>query len=175
MLSLDKKTRDFTEVYTDYFTYVYSAVYSRLGNAHDAQDICQEVFIRFYDKYEEVENPRKWLLGAIRNVLLEFYRRKSGKEHAAGDLFDDVSLTFVNGFRDTRLLIEEAIENMDNFKTKNDKIVFDLIAMNNYTYKEAGKTLGLTVRQVRYQYSQTVNRIIHYFKEKGINSLDELL
>ncbi len=175
MPKLDRRTRDYTEAYSNFYTYVFSAVYSRIGNVDDTKDICQEIFLRFYNKFDEIENHRKWLMGTIRNVMLEFFRRKESKEHASGDMFDDVSLTFVNGFKDTRLIIEDAIENMDNYENESDKILFDLIAVHNYTYAQAGESLGLNKHQIRYRYGIIQNKITDYLKKRGVTSLDDLL
>ncbi len=154
---------------------VYNSVYTRINNVDDVQDICQEVFIRLYDKYEEVDNPRKWLLGTMRYVVLEFYRRKGNKDITINEVFNDMSMTFVNGFRDSRLIIEEAMENMEIFEDEKGRTLFYLIAINNHSYRETGKLLGLPVHKVRYRYEQIVNRIIDHLKKKGIKSLDDLL
>jgi RNA polymerase sigma factor (sigma-70 family) len=175
MTLFEKRTRIFTEVYSDYYPLVYSIVYSKVGNVDDAKDICQEVFIRLYNKFEDIKNPRKWLLVTLRYVVLEYYRKKDYKEMDIENILNDTLLTFVNGFRDTRILIEDAIEDMKNFKDEKEKILFDLIAIYKYTYKETGKYLGLTERQVRYKYSLIVKRLVQYFNRKGIKNLEDLL
>jgi DNA-directed RNA polymerase specialized sigma24 family protein len=35
----------FTGIYAEYYPLVYNAVYSKIGKRHDADDICQEVFL----------------------------------------------------------------------------------------------------------------------------------
>jgi RNA polymerase sigma factor (sigma-70 family) len=175
MTQIDKRTRIFTEVYSDYYPLVYSIVYSKVGNVDDVKDICQEVFIRLYNKFEDVENPRKWLLATLRYVVLEYYRKKDYKEFDVNEVPNASSLSFINGFRDTRILIEDALEDMKNFKNEKEKILFDLIAIYNYTYRETGEYLGLTERQVRYKYGLIVKRLVQYFKKKGIKNLEDLL
>ena len=172
---IDKKTRSFTEVYSNYYPLVFSSVYAKINNVDDVKDICQEVFIRYYDKFEGIESPRKWLLGTLRYVVLEFYRRKGTRDITIGELFDDIGMTYVNGFRDTRIIIQEALEDISNFENEREKILFDLIAVDNYTYKETGEILGLTEHKVRYRYGLIVNRILDYLSKKGIKGLEDLL
>ncbi len=172
---IDKKAGRFTEIYSDYYSLVYSTVFSKVSNEEDVEDLCQEIFSRFYEKFEQVENPRKWLLGTLRYVVLEYYRRKSGKEVNIEDVFNDINLTFVNGFRDSRLMIEEALENMSNYESEKDKLIFDLISIYHFTYREVGDQLGLTERQVRYKYSLTIKNLLDFFKKKGISHLEDLL
>ena len=171
----DAETRKYTEVYSKYYPMIFSTVYTKINNVPDAKDVCQEVFIRLFEKFEEVRDHRKWILGTMRNVTLEYYRKKNGNDVDIDEAFNDLSLTFVNGFRDTRMIIEEALENMENFNDEEEKIIFHLIAINNYTYKKVGSYLGLTERQVRYRYNRITEKLIQYFKKKGINSLEELL
>ncbi len=175
MLKLDKDTRAFTETFNDYYPLIYSTVYTKVGDAVDAEDITQEVFARLYEKQNKVENTRKWLYGAMQNVIMEYYRKKAGSEASVEDYTSDISLTFVNGFRDTRLMIQEALDSIENFEDETEKVLFDLIAIHNFTYKHVAAHLGLTERQVRYRYNVLVARISHYFEQKGIKSLEDLL
>lgn len=169
------RNREFAEAYSDYYPVVFSAVYSKVNNFDDAEDICQELFIKFYDKLDTIENRRKWLYGALKLEVMAFYRRKKHGDVDIDDVFNDVGLTFVNGFRDTRILIGEAIEDMSNFKDDADRVLFDLVAVQNYTYEEAGSHLGMTTRQIRYRYGLIVDRLTDYLKKKGIGSLEDLL
>lgn len=169
------KNRVFAEAYNDLYPVVFSAVYSKVSSMEDAEDLCQEIFLQFYNKMEVIDNARKWLYGALRLEIMAYYRRRRPDATDIDDLFDDVGLTFVNGFRDTRIMIQEALEDMGNFEDEREKILFDLIAVRNYTYEEAGAELGFSKRQVRYRYGLIVSRLQEYFRKKGIASLEELL
>lgn len=169
------KRKVFTEIYSVNYPIVFSAVYVRVGNRDDAKDIAQEVFIRLYQKFEEVENIPRWLFSALKLVVLEYYRRKGRNDVNVDDALNDVAMTFVNGFRDTRIVIKEAIENMGNFIDENEKAIFDLVAVHNFSYRETARELGITRRQVEYRYTQMVERIVKYLAAKGIQSLEELL
>ncbi len=175
MVTIDLKTRTFVETYDAFYPLVYGTAYSRFGNAEDARDIAQEVFLRLYEKFETVEAPRKWIFGALRNVMFEHYRKKAGDIASIDVFFNDIRLAFVNGFRDTRILIEEALENTQNFSDERERTLFELISIYHFTYREAGSQVGLSERQVRYRYGLLTSRLEHYFKKLGINSLEDLL
>ena len=167
------KKEDFIDVYNKFYPLVYSTVYTKIGNVDDTKDICQEVFIRFYDRMEEIQNQRKWLYGTLRNVVLDFIKMK--KPDAPEEDMDDLEVTYVNGFRDTRLIIQEAMENIDNFESEEERILFELVATHNFTYREAGRHVGMSERQAKYRYGLIVKRVVQYFNEKGIQNLEELL
>lgn len=170
------KLKDFTSIYSDFYPVVYNSIYAKLRDDDTTGDLAQEVFTRFLQKIEEVENPRAWLFGTMKLVLFEYYRRKSGNNDLNIDnVFDDVNMRYVNGFRDTRIIILEALAASENYSDEYERIVFDLIALNDYTYREAAEQTGLSERQVRYRYNAAARRIAEYLKKKGISSLEDLL
>ena len=64
---------------------------------------------------------------------------------------------------------------MDNFKNNSEKILYDLIAILNYSFSETARKMNLTKRQVQYKYHNITRRILHNFKKKGIASIEDLL
>lgn len=175
MKSSDNNTRLFTEVYNEYYAAVFGAAYARLHDVDAAKDICQEVFIRFYGKMGETENYRQWLFSALRYVVLEYLRKHNTCEDDFADLDDSIAHSFVNGFRDSRIIIEEALNNISLFGDDKTKTLYDLVAVYHYTYKEAGEQVGLSERQAKYKYQQTVQKLVSHLKSKGIRGLEDLL
>jgi len=171
---MSRKRDKFTEDHKLYYPLIFSTIYTKVGNVDDAKDICQEIFFRFFEGYDKIKNSRKWLYGALKLVVFEFYRKKKGDVNI-DEVFNDVGLTFVNGLKDTRIIISDAIEDMDNFGNDEDKTLFDLIAVHNYSYSKAGEQLGLTKRQVDYKYNRIVDRIMDYLNKKGIRAIEDLL
>ncbi|MFH0977012.1 MAG: sigma-70 family RNA polymerase sigma factor [Spirochaetota bacterium] len=172
---LSDKVKKFTDIYSDFYSVVYNGIYSKVRNIEIAGDLAQEVFTRFYEKMDEVENPRKWLLGTSRFVLLEHYKKNSTDNVDIDRIFNDANLHYVNGFRDTRIILQEALDASENYRDDKDRIIYELIAIKNYSYYEASKQTGLSMRQVRYRYNLIVERIMKYLSTKGINNLEELL
>jgi len=170
-----KKNSNFAKTYNNYYSVIFGTVLTRVGHLQDTEDICQEIFASYYRKLEEISNERTWLFGALRLEVLSYFRKKYNENAGINGIFTDINLTFVNGSRDIRIIINEATENMNNFKDIRDKILFDLIAIQNYTYEEAGKQIGINKRQTRYRYEHIIQRIINYLKTRGINSLEDLL
>lgn len=172
MAILNKKKSEFTEIYSDYYQVVYGVIYSKIMNSTDADELTQEVFMRFYSKMDTIENVRAWLFGTIHYVLLNFYREK--KKLNSEDIeqhLNDVSVTFLNGFRDTRLIIDDAIARLE----ERERLLFDLIAVQNCTFEIASEHLGLTRRQTQYRYSLIIRDIRAFLSAKGITKIEDLL
>lgn len=176
MLLLDKKNAKFSEVYGDYYSILFGTIYTRINNSDIVDDLVQEIFIRFFNKIDIIEESRirAWLFSTMKNVLYEYYRKDKNltKDVIIEDSTNDVALTFVNGFQDTRLIINEVIDSLDD---PLERIIFDLIAIQNYNYIEAGDHIGLTRGQIKYRYGVIVKKIISNLEKNGITKLEDLL
>ncbi len=172
---LSDRVKKFTDIYSDYYSVVYNGIYAKVQDKELTADLAQEVFTRFYQKIDEVETPRKWLFGTLRFVLMEHYKKSTVNKLDIDDIFYDSNIQYVNGFRDTRIVLQEAIDASENYKDEKDRIIYELIAIKNYTNDEVAQLMGLTVSQVRYKYKMVVDRIVDYLKKKGVKSLEELL
>ncbi len=167
------KREKYSIIYNEYYPLIFNTVYTRIGNRDDASDICQEIFLIFFEKLEEIQNYRKWLFGTMRNVVIRFYEKKPDPEIDIDNVFNDISLTFVNGFRDTRIIIGDAIDSIDI--SEEDRILFEYIAYYNYSYNNVVRIMGLTKKQVRLRYEKAVRKILGSLREKGIHNIEDLL
>ena len=167
-----KKSEQFSSAYMELYPLIFSSVLTRIGNRDDADDICQEIFMIFYDKFETIENNRTWLYGTMKNVLLNYYRKKSKTVNIDND-FDSIGHVFTNGTRDTRILLSQAMEGIEC--SEEDRILLDMVATYNFTYSHVAEVLGRTRRQVEYRYGTLVKRIQDYLEHKGIKDIAELL
>ena len=167
------KKEEFSKAYMEYFPLVFNAVYTKVSDKDIAGDLSQEVFLLLYQKFDGVETIRKWLLGTLRYVVMQYYEKNSREVADIDSVAGDVSLTFVNGLRESRLVISEAIENID--MTGEERLIFDYIAVNNYSQNNVGRIMGLSRRQVGYKYRGIVKRILDYLKHKGIDNIGDLL
>jgi RNA polymerase sigma factor (sigma-70 family) len=174
----DPKVENFNRHYNSFYSLIFSIVYSKVNNYHDAEDICQEVFLRFYSKLDEIDNPRKWLLGCLRIVVLDFYKQKNRSDEDIDALFNDISMGYVNGFKEARVIISQIIEEVNNESNEDsgsDASIFNLIAIYKYSIVEASRHLKLNYKQTRYRYNRICEKIMSRLREKGIKELGDLL
>ncbi|MCG8583273.1 MAG: RNA polymerase sigma factor [Pirellulales bacterium] len=76
----------FSELVEQHQNIVYGYLRSRVLDASDADDLCQEVFMRCYAsrmKFDSAEMVRPWLIGIARNVLREHVRRVKRRKEVA--------------------------------------------------------------------------------------------
>ena len=106
-------------------------------------------------------------------MVYKFFKEKYSDEENIDNIMEDVALTFVNGFRDTRIIISEVLENV--LSDEEERNLFELIAFHNYSYSETAALLGLTKRKVDYKYNKIAAKISAALKEKGISQIEDLL
>ncbi len=172
---ISDKVKKFTEIYSNFYPVIFNGIYSRIKNEDISGELAQEVFTRFYEKIDSVEQPRKWLWGALRYVLLEYYKKNNDNSIDIEEILFDANIQYTNGFRDTRIILQEAFDATENYNDETERVIYEMIAIQNYTYEEVAGLLGMTKRQVNYRYRTVVERIIDYLRKRGIKNLEELL
>ncbi len=172
MTKSEEKTGDsrFNELYRLFYPVVNGSIYSKTNNREDTDDLTQDVFLELALKLDEVKNVRAWLFTTLKARVFDYYRKKGNIPENI--VIDGLNMTFVNGFRDTRIIIQEAI---DAIADDSDRVIFDLIAVQYYSYEDVSEVTGLTFSQVRYKYGLVIKNVLDYLKKKDINSLEDLL
>jgi RNA polymerase sigma-70 factor (ECF subfamily) len=77
----DKQGR-FEELFMPHLDAAYNLAYWMISNAHDAEDVVQDSFLRafkFFDRFRG-DNSRSWLLAIVRNVSYDWLRAKGNNE-----------------------------------------------------------------------------------------------
>ncbi len=83
-----KTSESFEEVMKFYMPMVYRIAFSRLGSSHEAEDITQEVFLKYFRadvQYNDEEHRKAWLIRCAINctktlVTSAWYRHRASDE-----------------------------------------------------------------------------------------------
>ncbi|MBU3925161.1 RNA polymerase sigma factor [Patescibacteria group bacterium] len=147
----------FSCIYELYFTPVFRYVYFRLKNKHEAEDLTQAVFIKFYesdsDFAERGKNPLAYFFTIARNVIIDHSRKK--KEIVMGDRELEMEAGRTNEDRlknierkEICLKVKEALKRL----TDDQQEIMILKFINDLSNKEIAAVLGKsedTIRQVQ--------------------------
>jgi RNA polymerase sigma-70 factor (ECF subfamily) len=94
----------FSELYRSHLRDVYSYLYYRLGNHHDAEDLTEQTFLQAYRHFERAQQEsdgrplRPWLIRIAHNLAANLYRDRSRRPQCVLD--DDIALPSAHSTED---------------------------------------------------------------------------
>jgi RNA polymerase sigma-70 factor (ECF subfamily) len=156
---------------------VYRLAFSRVKNSFDANDITQEVFLKYIkaDKtYNDEEHRKAWLIKTTVNtsktlVLSSWNRRRSSVE------FTDEGLGAVSHSTDknidgmeTKSVLFSIVMNLP----KKYRTVIHLFYYEDMSLENISKTTGLAVNTVKSQLHRARNLLKTKFEEMGVEFND---
>ncbi len=170
----DETNAQFTEIYKTHYPVIRGVLSSKIDDRVDADDIAQDIFIEYLNEIDNVRKPRSWLYVITKNKIALYYKTIKGmtEDIAQLEATGDSTLAYINGFRDTRLIIQDAIENIED---ENDKLIFDLISVQYFEFNEVAEIMGMGLGKIKYRHNQVVLFILDFLRKKGINNIEELL
>lgn len=160
MKSLKKKTeKSFKTLYDNYYRLVYYQAYLVLKNNEDSEDVTQQVFIRFFNKIDELPldlNIKAYLVKLSNNAAIDLYRKNKKEisienvdEIASDDDTKNMLLNF-NG------LLEE-----DENKILILRLNFD------YSFNEISLEMNERIGTIQSKYYKALKKIKKYYQEEN--------
>lgn len=133
---------------------VYALCYRIIGNAEDAKDISQLVFIKLWEnlaRYDAHYAFDTWLYRMVTNVAIDFMRNKQSRDNAVNS-----SLRLVKTAADAeqgvvvqRKEIESVFESVSSVLSAKQKTIFVMNQMEDLPSAEIAKVLGCRESTVR--------------------------
>src|SRR5437773_8950746 len=133
---------------------VYSLCYRIIGNAEDAKDISQLVFIKLWENLEKYDAKYAfdtWLYRMVTNVAIDFLRNKQSRENAVNSNLRLVktSTEAEQGVVVQRKEIENVFNAVATVLSPKQKTIFVMREMDDLPSSEIAKILGCRESTVR--------------------------
>ncbi len=125
---------------------VFAIAYARLGNAEDAEDVKQEVFVEAWRNLRKIRKPEKipaWMFKATRNKCRDHFRKKSRRERREGVFVESARSNPANQSPERHEAAEAVFKAVSGLPDK-IRTVFMLKHFAGLTYEEISKTTGLS-------------------------------
>ncbi|KGX84170.1 RNA polymerase sigma factor SigW [Pontibacillus litoralis] len=106
----------FEEIVTFYQGKVYQICFRMLGNAHEAEDIAQEAFVRAYTNIHSFDENRKfstWLYRIATNLSIDRIRKKKPDYFLDAEVKGTEGLTMYSQISADQALPEEEVESLE--------------------------------------------------------------
>ena len=144
----------FRRVYQEVFPTVMKVAYHVTYNQDVAEDICQDAFIRFYDKditFPSMDDAKFWLIRVVKNLAINHVKRKV-RETASLEKF--MKAPQVNPFRDgqTEVILQESTAAVRKAVSQLPEIYRTVIVLREYAdlnYSEIAKVLKISESNVK--------------------------
>lgn len=144
----------FRQVYNDVFPVLMRVAYHVTYNQDVAEDICQDAFIRFYDKdmvFPSMDDAKFWLIRVVKNLAINHIKRKMRESASLEKVMRGPQ---VNPFKDgaSELLLQESAAAVRKAVSELPEIYRTVIVLREYAdldYKEIAKVLKISESNVK--------------------------
>ena len=133
---------------------VYALCYRVIGNAEDAKDISQLVFIKLWENLEKYDPQYAfdtWLYRMVTNVAIDFMRNKQSRENAVNSNLRLVktSADAEQGVNVQRKEVESVFNEVATVLSPKQKTIFVMNQMEDLPSAEIARILGCRESTVR--------------------------
>ena len=132
-----------------------------LGNIHDAEDVCQDAFLRAYravDRLEANSNLRAWLYKVATNTAFTFLRRRKRASSRAVDMeLETIEDASANSWRRTEL--QHSIVRAVSVLPPKQRAALMQRQFEGLSYEEIGRALGCTAESARANVYQAIKKL----------------
>ena len=146
------------ELYQRTRTAVYGLALSYLRNAHDAQDLTQDVYVQVWDcaaRYRPTGSPMGWLLTVCRNLCLMRLRREERHAALSEEEWDAIPAQECGLDADERALLQGALANLSD----EERRVVLLHAVTGMKHREIAALLELPLPTVLSKYHRALKKM----------------
>jgi RNA polymerase sigma-70 factor, ECF subfamily len=160
----------FKQFFTLFYEDIYRFLFKYLSNCDDAEDLCQETFIKFWQQRHNIDSssyPRAYLYKIAKNLAINHSTRKP----ALVSYDNDLKLVSLAGKDpqtdyDNSNLVEECRKIIDQLPER-CRLTFILSRYEGLDYSEIADTMDVSLQTVKNQMSKAIN----YLKEKLITKI----
>lgn len=164
LVRVGKGDRDaFAIVYERSRGAVYSTALSYLKNAHDAEDVTHDTFIRVWEhspRYVSVGSPMAWILTIARNLSLMALRRGSRQEELSDTEWCAIPDDAPRVTAEDRIMLETALGELND----DERRVIMLHVTSGLRHREIAELLDMPLSTVLSKYNRAIGKLRRILK-----------
>lgn len=143
---------------------------SRTGDRHDADDVCQDAFVRALERIEDCRNPqsfRAWLLAIVRNCAADLTRHG---RRSRGEPLQELGADEAARLAEEPVVDEGVGESLaaaiDELPERQRKVVL-MHDYEGWSHREVADELGIAAGTSRYHLHEARKRLRETLEETG--------
>ena len=159
----NKEISAFEKLHSMYAENVLGVINTIIKNPERAQEVCQDVFIKIWNKADTYDASKgrffTWILNIARNTAIDEIRSKSHKQEKK-----NLSVDYFVGILEDTDTIEEKIDTsglkklLGNLKEKCTQLI-SLLYFQGYTQKETAEELNIPIGTVKTRNRNCISQI----------------
>jgi len=166
------KQAEFKAVYDAVYPIIIRIVYKITVNLEVAEELCQEAFIRYYQKMERIpdaDQAKYWLIRVSKNLALNHAKRKGREQKAYERVFwepkpreDSGEISVLK--QESYKAVQEALQRLP----ENLRVVLILKEYGELSYREIGSVLGISEGNVKVRAYRARERLADNLKDGDV-------
>lgn len=137
---------------------VYAAALGILKNAHDAQDVTQDAFVRIWEnagRYEPTGSPMAWMLSVTRNLALMHLRQSSRTAELSEGEWDAIPIAAPAVTPEDRIVLQTALAALSD----TERQIVLLHAASGLKHREIAALLDIPLPTVLSKYHRAMKKM----------------
>ena len=164
----------FHRVYNHVYPIIFRVVYRIAGREDIAEDLCQEAFIKYYERVEtfpDEEQAKYWLIRVAKNLALNSAKRSGRERRAYERVYHEPHRPARSG-EDEVIRKESEAEVQAALQQLPEKMrtVLVLKEYGQLNYREIGAILGITEGNVKVRVFRARERLLELLKGDEANA-----
>jgi RNA polymerase sigma-70 factor (ECF subfamily) len=160
----------FNKAYETLYPIIFRVAYRIVGETGMAEDMCQEAFIKYYQRKEDLPDlnqTKYWLIRVVKNLSLNHEKRKSRERNAVDklkkaplkrtDSGEDIYLK-----KEARSAVQEALQQLPH----KFRVVLILKEYAKMNYKEIGDVMKISEGNVKVRVFRAREKLAKLLKEQ---------
>lgn len=146
------------QLYRQTHAAVYGLSLSYLKNAHDAQDVTQDTFVRIWDnapQYRSAGSPMGWILTVARNLALMELRKRQRYGELDGREWDAIPREDTSLSPEDRAVLQDALAAL----AEEERRIVVLHAVAGLKHRETAALLELPLATVLSKYHRALKKL----------------
>lgn len=143
-----------------------------LGNSHDAEDVCQDAFLRAYRAFDRLEansNTRAWLYRIMTNTALNFIKRRRQAIARAVDIDPESLSSRTDGDTERRERFQQITQAVEALPPKQRAALMQR-QFQGLSYEDIAEALGCSAESARANVYQAIKKLRSALTPRGIGS-----
>lgn len=147
------------EIYENYYQKVLRYIISKVNDTYLAEDLCSDIFLKIYEKYDSFDPGKAslstWIYTIARNSLTDYYRSRRVFEEVPEDIESKESL-------EDDICSDETLNELAAALEKLDERAQNLIILRYYsncTLKDIGQRLGISYAYVKILHNKALGEL----------------